>query len=100
MRSRLVQKAHTMIPGYPAKPLRYRQDLRSECDPETEREAQPPPISVSHRRSQFESTDSGDYAASYGQYGQCGERHGFCHESHGFRKGWQTKESIFSYTDD
>ena len=73
--------------GYSARPRRHRQDLRPECDPQAEREAQLATAGLTTRRCQLARADCCDDAQCYGQYDECGQGHGYCDEEHGFGKG-------------
>lgn len=73
--------------GYSTGPWRHCQDLRSECDSQAEREAQPLATRLSNRCCQLKGSDSGHDAPSNGQYGERGQRHGLGHEGHGPREG-------------
>jgi hypothetical protein len=75
------------FPGHPARPRRHRQDLRPECDPQAEREAQPATTGLTARRRQLARADGRDDAQCHGQYDKCGQGHGHCDEEHGFGEG-------------
>lgn len=79
--------------GHPAKPHRHRQNLRPKCDPQEEREPQPPTISLTNRCRILTSTDSRHHATSDWQYGECGQGHGQCDEEHEPRAGRLRPES-------
>ena len=78
-------------PGDPTKPLRHCQNLRPECDPQKEREPQPPPPRIENRRRELARTDGRDDAAGNGQYGKRSQRHGFRDEEHGSREGTESR---------
>ena len=73
--------------GDSTRPLRHRQNLRPECDPQEEREPQPTPLIVENRCSKLQSADRCHDAAGYGQHGECGQGHGFGDEEYGSLKG-------------
>lgn len=74
-------------PGNPARPRRHRQDLRAECDPQTERESQPATAGLATRRRELARADGRHDAGGDGQHDECGQGHGYCDEEYGFGEG-------------
>jgi hypothetical protein len=78
---------HPSSPGNPTRPRRHRQDLRAECDPQTEREGQPATAGLKARRRQLARADGRHDAGGDGQHDERGQGHGYRDEEHGFGEG-------------